>query len=153
MKKGKYIGLQSKLVKRSKMLSCMGAYSCLFLCLCSIAEEYNDSHHTGIHTDILESAVLAREKGLLADDWTCLDSVGILNALTDTTWKREELSALPKSIPSEMYTVEKWYNKNTGLTHFRRRWGDTLVNSKTVKEGKLQVFYAFSHEVLKGGAE
>ena len=145
MKREKYIGLQSKIFREKKFLGCMGDYSCLFLCLCSIAEEFLDSqHYVDMKVDVLSSALWAKDAGLLGDDWTCRDSVKILEGLTGFRWKREEVKKLPAVLARESFSVEKWYNKKTGFTHFRRRWGDTLDDSKTVKNGVLVCFYVFS---------
>ena len=144
-RKEKYIGLQSKLWSHSALLQSMGSYSCLFLSLCSIAEEYLEETGNSKKLDILEAAIGCRERGLIDEEWTC-SSVEILDFLTGAKWGRQELKALPEKVPDNMYTVEKWYNKRTGFTHFRRRWGDTLKESVTVKEGKLVCYYAFTHD-------
>ena len=141
----KYTGLQTKLSTHSLLLQCMGSYSCLFLSLCSIVEEYFEKKEPTKRLDILETAMKCREKNLIDEEWTC-KSVEILEFLTGAKWRRQELKALPDEIPSNMYTVEKWYNKRTGFTHFRRRWGDTLKSSVTVKEGEIVCYYVFSHD-------
>ena len=48
--------------------------------------------------------------------------------------------------PDEMYTVEKWVNLSTGRIHFRRRFVDTLTNSITVAQGKLERYYGYIYE-------
>jgi hypothetical protein len=122
----------------------MGSYACLFLSLCSIVEEFFEATEPTKKFDILEAAIKCRENDLIDDEWTC-KTVEILNLLTGRNWKRQELKALPEQVPDNMYTVEKWYNKRTGFTHFRRRWGDTLNKSVTVNEGNLLCYYAFTY--------
>lgn len=143
--KEKYIGLQSKLFRYSDMLNAMGDSSCLFLCLCSITEEYFESKAPSKKLDIIEFAVECRKLGFIDDEWTC-QTEKILNLATGVKWTKSELKTLPAVIPDEMYTAEKWFNKRTGYTHFRRRWGDTLDDSVTVREGKMVSYYAFVHK-------
>lgn len=140
----KYIGLQTRFMERAVMLSCMGAESCLFLCLCSIAEEwFGDFNKEERALDIAEFAVRCRDKGYIDDTWTC-HTEDILRLATGVAWRKEEVKALPAIVPNEMYTVEKWYNPRTGYTHFRRRWGDTVKDSVTVREGQFVGFYTFT---------
>lgn len=143
MNREKYIGIQTELKKRKSLLACMGDYACLFLCLCSIADEYFEAKGDKKEIDLVEFALKCREKGFISDDWICRTEL-ILNFATGAEWKKKVLKTLPESIPNSMFTVEKWYNKRTGYTHFRRRWGDTLKSSITVKEGILQEYYIFT---------
>lgn len=140
----KYKGLQSLLKKREQMLMFMGDEACLFLCLCSIAEEWYDDfldHERAV--DVVSFAMHCREMGYLDDAWTCYTE-DILKLATGRRWKKNEVKKLPAVVPDEMYTVEKWYNPRTGYTHFRRRWGDTLDDSVTVREGQLVGYYTFT---------
>lgn len=145
LNKEKYIGLQSSLKKRSALLSCMGDYACLFLCMCSIADEFFSEIGSFDQVDIIEFAMKCRAKSLIDDEWTCLDQEKILKEATGVEWVKKEVKSLPKPVPTEMYTVEKWFNARTGFTHFKRRWGDTLENSVTVKEGKIIGYYTYTH--------
>lgn len=140
----KYIGLQTKMLKSADDIKQFGDYSCLFLCLCSIAEEYNESHHNRYRVDILADYLACRSKGYIGDEFSVKDSTAVLEYLTGQKWKREIVEALPDTVPDNMYTVERWYNQNTRYTHFRRRWGDTLVDSNTVRNGKLTNYYLFT---------
>lgn len=140
----KYTGLQTRFMERAVMLSCMGAESCLFLCLCSIAEEwFGDFNKEERALDIAEFAVRCRDNGFIDDTWTC-HTEDILRLATGVAWRKEEVKALPTIVPDEMYTVEKWYNPRTGYTHFRRRWGDTVKDSVTVREGQFVGYYTFT---------
>lgn len=140
----KYIGLQTKLKKSADDIKQFGDYSCLFLCLCSIAEEYNESHHSRYRVDILADYLACRSKGYIGDEFFVKDSTAVLEYLTGQKWKREIVETLPETVPDNMYTVERWYNQKTRYTHFRRRWGDTLVDSNTVRNGKLTNYYLFT---------
>lgn len=140
----KYIGLQTKMLKSADDIKQFGDYSCLFLCLCSIAEEYNESHHSRYRVDILADYLACRSKGYIGDEFFVKDSPAVLEYLTGQKWKREIVEKLPDTVPDNMYTVERWYNQKTRYTHFRRRWGDTLVNSNTVRNGKLTNYYLFT---------
>ncbi len=140
----KYIGLQTKMLKSADDIKQFGDYSCLFLCLCSIAEEYNESHHSRYRVDILADYLACRSKGYIGDEFFVKDSTAVLEYLTGQKWKREIVESLPEPVPDNMYTVERWYNQKTRYTHFRRRWGDTLVDSNTVRNGKLTNYYLFT---------
>lgn len=143
MNREKYIGIQTELKKKKSFVACMGDYACLFLCLCSIADEYFEAKGDKKEIDLVEFALKCREKGFISDDWICRTEL-ILNFATGVKWKKKAVKTLPKIISDNMFTVEKWYNKRTGYTHFRRRWGDTLKSSITVKEGILQEYYIFT---------
>ncbi len=140
----KYIGLQTKMLKSADDIKQFGDYSCLFLCLCSIAEEYNESHRSRYRVDILADYLACRSKEYIGDEFFVKDSTAVLEYLTGQKWKREIVESLPEPVPDNMYTVERWYNQKTRYTHFRRRWGDTLVDSNTVRNGKLTNYYLFT---------
>ncbi len=140
--KSKYNGLQSKFLKSSDVMDCLGRYGCLFFSLCSIAEEYNESHHNRFRVDIVADFIVCRSKGWIGSNSYIKDSVAILNYLTGAKWSREIKNIL-NTVPDNMYTVEHWHNDKTGFDHFRRRWGDTLEYSNTVKNGKLINYYCY----------
>jgi len=140
----KYIGLQTKMLKSADDIKQFGDYSCLFLCLCSIAEEYNESHHSRYRVDILADYLACRSKGYIGDEFFVKDSTAVLEYLTGQKWKREIVEKLPEPVSDNVYTVERWYNQKTRYTHFRRQWGDTLVDSNTVRNGELTNYYLFT---------
>ena len=140
----KYIGLQTKMLKSANDIKQFGDYSCLFLCLCSIAEEYNESHHSRYRVDILADYLACRSKGYIGDEFFVKDSTAVLEYLTGQKWKREIVEKLPEPVSDNVYTVERWYNQKTRYTHFRRQWGDTLVDSNTVRNGELTNYYLFT---------
>lgn len=144
--KEKYIGLQTKMKKSAEEIRQFGDYSCLYLSLCSIAEEYNESHHNRYRVDILADYIACRSKGWIGDEFFVKDSTAILEYLTGVKWERKTSEKLPETVPNNTYTVEKWYNSKTKYTHFRRRWGDTITNSNTVKNGKLAQYYLFVYK-------
>lgn len=114
---------------------------CLFLALCSIAEEARQKE-----VDILDALYYCKDKGYI-DDKNIMSVRGqeeLLEYLTGKVWSREVMSELPLVVPDEMYTIEKWQNARTGFTHFKRRYMDTLINSVTVKEGELVEYYTYS---------
>lgn len=117
---------------------------CLFLSLCSIIEEVTDKP-----LDILDTLAYAKSMNYIdsTHEMSVKGQLGLLQDLTGKHWLRQELKVLPIVVPAQMYTVEKWYNKNTGFTHFRRRYMDTLTKSVTVVEGKQEGYYAYIHEV------
>jgi hypothetical protein len=132
--KERYAGIQSVFYNANK-------YSCLFLCLLSIAEEasWQAVDLIGVYRHCIK-------KHWIDDDFTCLNQTAILEYITGKHWRREVRKSLPDPVPDEMYTVEKWYNPRTGFTHFKRRGFDTLYSSNTVKEGKLKEYYCYIME-------
>ena len=142
--KDKYIGIQTKMKKASDEIAKFGDYSCLFLCLCSIADEFNHTFHTGREVDIISAYLDSRSKGWLGANFYCKNQEAILEYLTGFAWKKESVKKLPEVIPIKMYTVEKWLNPKTGGNHFKRRWGDTLINSNTVNTGKFECYYTYT---------
>ena len=81
---------------------------------------------------------------LFHEEFFVKDSAAVLSHLTGAKWERKLSEKLPDIVPENTYTVERWYNPKTRYTHFRRRWGDTLVDSNTVRNGKLTQYYLFS---------
>ena len=130
--KSRYKGIQSKLNQ-------IGDYGCLFLCLCTIIEEV-----TGKPADVFSIIQESMSEGWLADDYTCKDSLAILNRFTGKKFKRVESITLPE-IKDNQFSIEKWYNPRTRYTHFKRRFVDTLISSVTVKEGYLKEYYIYSY--------
>lgn len=134
---------QSAIVRRYEGVQTFLTEGCLFLSLCSIAEQVVSGH-----IDILSTIQYAKAEGWIDsnNDMTKASQCALLSFLTGKQWRREEFTELPNPVPNEMYTVEKWINLNTGLIHFRRRFVDTLTNSVTVAQGKLERYYGYIHE-------
>lgn len=133
---------QSAIVRRYAGVQTFLTEGCLFLSLCSIAEQVVNGH-----IDILSTIQYAKAEGWIDknNDMTEDSQCALLGFLTGKKWQREELTALPNPIPNEMFTVEKWCRDK--VTHFRRRFVDTLTNSVTVKMGKLVCYYCYYYEV------
>lgn len=148
--RGKYIGIQSRMKSASNEIAKFGDYSCLFLCLCSIADEFNHAFHTGGEVDIMRTYLDCKDKGWIGEDFYCINQESILEHLTGFKWKKNVVKKLPDSVPAEMYTVEKWMNPKTGGNHFKRRWGDTLVDSNTVKIGRIVSYYTYTVQMVGG---
>lgn len=110
---------------------------CLFLSLCSIAEE-----KTGEKIDVLGALYECKKRGLVRDDGYINDSCAILSLFTGDHWTRKQVSVLGKVADNE-YTVEIWVRD--GGTHFRRRYVDTLLNSQTVAKGQREGYYVYAH--------
>ena len=132
--KERYNGIQTVFEKA-------GESGCLFLSLLSIAEEY-----TGLPVDFIVAYRKCLELGLIEKDFFCNDQEKILYEFTGKKWKKTVLKELPDPVPENMYTVQKWFNERTGLTHFKRRGFDTLECSITVKEGYIKEYYCYSVE-------
>lgn len=132
--KERYNGIQTVFGKA-------GESACLFLSLLSIAEEY-----TGLPVDFIVAYRKCIDLDLIEKDFFCNDQQKILYELTGTKWKKTVVKELPDSVPESMYTVQKWFNERTGLTHFRRRGFDTLESSVTVKEGYIKEYYCYEAE-------
>ena len=131
-KYSRYDGIQT-------VLDNAGDSGCLFLSLLSIIEDY-----TRLPVDFIHAYNKCIAMGIIDEDLYCKDQEKILEAFTGKKWKKTVVRKLPSPVPLEMYTVEKWYNKRTNYTHFRRRGFDTLTNSVTVKEGKIIEYYCYT---------
>lgn len=134
---------QSAIVRRYAGVQTFLAEGCLFLSLCSIAEQVVNGH-----IDILSTIQYAKADGWIDsnNDMTKASQCALLSCLTGKQWRREELKALPNPVPDEMYVVEKWVNPDNGFVHFRRRFVDTLAKSITVAQGKLEQYYVYIYE-------
>ena len=112
-------------------------WGCLFLSICSIAEEV-----TGKPIDFLYTLKYSREKGWLSKEYDVNDSLAILHWLTGKSVKREVVKE-KRILQDNEYLVLKYFNKRTGYTHFRREAFDTLINSVTVREGGVSQYYIY----------
>ena len=133
--KSRYNGIQTKLKE-------IYNGGCLFLSLCTIIEEVNNTE-----ADLIGIIQESWSKGWLKSDYTVTDSIALLNNFTMKKFKRDVVKELPKVINDNEFTIEKWYNDKTKYTHFKRRFTDTLINSNTVKNGKILEYYVYSYEV------
>lgn len=120
------------------LLSSCGKSGCLFLCLCSIAEE-----QVGKPVDLINIIKVALNQHWITEQFYVNDSLSILTYLTGKVWRRRTTPSLPNTIAPKEYTVAIYYNSRTGYNHFRRRGYDTLTDSITVKEGSLMGYYIY----------
>lgn len=118
----RYEGLQTVLEQG-------GRYGCLFLCLCSLVEEY-----TGKPLDIIQAIYDAQAQGWLGRDFYCKNQLAFLHKWTGKCWRREDCKEEP--LNAKGWVVEKWVRG--GLTHFKRPEFDVYTNSRTVREGKIE---------------
>lgn len=134
---------RQKLIARYKGVQTFLTEGCLFLSLLSIAEESRSKPF-----DCLDIIEYSRKMGYIDEKNEMSEDgqVSLLRDLTGKRWKRRIMKELPRSVPDEMFIVEKWLNPRTGFTHFRRRFVDTLTNSITVKEGALVAYYGYIYE-------
>lgn len=133
----RYQGLQDIIGKM------MWTDCCLFLVLLEIADEQDAQYNL---FDVIREA---RKKEWLSEDFTVRESTRILNLLTGKEYTREvcspaEFSKLGK-IPDDWFSVERWQRVKDDkvITHFRRRFCDTLDDSQTVKYGVLTHYYVY----------
>ena len=134
----RYEGLQT-------LFGTMKDEACHFLVLCSIADEYLLSHgYPAI--DLINIIRVSQKRKWITDDFYVQnDGTPILSYLTGRKWTRKEVVKLP-IIRDNDYTEAIWYNPRTTYHHYRRRYFDTLVNSKTVAEGRIEKYYIYTVE-------
>ena len=132
---------QEAVVRRYAGVQTFLTEGCLFLTLCSIAEQVANTH-----VDILSVIQYSKAEGWIDqnNDMTKDSQCALLGFLTGKKWHREEFTELPNPVPDEMYTVEKW--RKDKATHFRRRFVDTVTKSVTVARGKLSGYYGYIYE-------
>lgn len=133
--KERYTGIQSVFINA-------GESACLFFCLLSIAEEIKKEE-----LDFIYCYNIAISRGYIDKEFYIKNHEALLQDLTGKKIKKITTKQLPKVIPDNMYSVEKWYNPRTKYTHFKRRGFDTLDKSITVKEGVISEYYLYTMEV------
>lgn len=111
---------------------------CLFLSLCSIAEEVN-----GDKIDFLEAVRIARENKLVSGNFFVEDSCSLLSVLTGKSWKRTIVKNLPPVIDEKEYTIVKLRQPSGKGFHFKRRSFDTLINSASTKKNDIAEYYIY----------
>lgn len=130
--------LQTAIKERYEGVQSFLQEGCLFLSLCSIAEEVN-----GTNVDVLHMVRVAKQHGWIdkANNLTVAGQCGLLEALTGKQWTRT-VRDVAGDVKDNEYTVQKWVRGN--YTHFKRRYVDTLVNSQTVAKGKMESVYVYA---------
>ena len=128
--KSRYEGIQNKLWGIRE--------GCFFLSLCSIAEEYLQKK-----IDLIDAVNMAFERNLVSDDYWIKDDCKLLELLTGTKVKKRQ-SQVCGILDDNEYSIAKWLNKQGTANHFRRRYFDVYINSKTVKDGSLVCYYIYT---------
>lgn len=137
--KARYAGIQDVIGKM------MWSDCCMFLTLLEIADEQDAEYNL---LDIIRES---RQKEWLSEDFTVRESTRILNLLTGKEYVRDVYSpeefqkVLDAGMPDDWFSIEKWkrVKDDKTITHFRRRFCDTLRDSQTVKYGKLVEYYVY----------
>lgn len=109
--------------------------ACFFLCLLSVAEEYNKSK-----IDLLDAAKYCMDKGWIDVEYFVSNDVKILEYLTG---KKVVKSVLDKVgiLADNVYSIVKY--EYDGGNHFRRRYFDVYNDSITVQKGKIVAYYVY----------
>ena len=140
--KNRYNGIQT-------MMKDFSNSSCNLLSLCTIIEEI-----TGAPADLIgivqwgrTTLVKHTSYPVIAEDWTVNDNFAVLSKFTGKKkWKRTEVTELPKKIADNQFTFEIWKKSpDVAEMHVKRRFVDTLINSQTVKNGKIVKYYIYEY--------
>ena len=130
-------GIQNTLLKE------LHESGCYFLALIHIAEK-NSQY---LSTDVIRFAIECIDNKWLEKDFTVIRPDKILGKLLDKEVTVTSISDKEKASMQAMEyksIVNKWYNPNTGLYHFNTDDWDSLINSKTVKEGYIIGYRVFN---------
>lgn len=140
--KNRYNGIQTLMKNFSDS-------SCNLLSLCTIIEELTKkpADLIGIVQWGRNTLVAGTKKPVIEDDWTVNDNFAVLSTFTKKKkWKRAEVYELPDKIKKNQFTFEIWKKKPTDAAmHIKRRFVDTLINSQTVKTGKIVKYYIYEY--------
>ena len=128
--KSRYEGIQNKLWGIRE--------GCFFLCLCSIAEEYNRKK-----IDLIDTINLAFDKKLVRNDYFVNDDCKLLSLLTGKKVTRLT-SNVCGNLKDNEYSIAKYLNKEGTANHFDRRYFKVYTNSKTVRDGVLLCYYIYT---------
>lgn len=109
--------------------------ACFFLCLLSVAEEYNKSK-----VDLLDAAKYCMDKGWIDAEYFVSNDVKVLEYLTN---KKVVKSVLDKVgiLADNVYSIVKY--EYDGGNHFRRRYFDVYNDSITVERGRIVAYYVY----------
>lgn len=131
--KERYQGLQS-------LCKVINTDGCFFITLCTVAEEFNESPIDFIGT-IRKSQ---KERWIDYEFNIYQEGVPLLEYLTGAKWSRRKVTTLPPTIKSNEYTVAHWVSERNPNGHYRRRYVDSINNSKTVAEGYVDFYYIYT---------
>ena len=116
---------------------------CYFLSIIHIAEK-NSPY---LSVDVIRFAIECIDNKLLGKDFTVIRPNKILGRLLDKEVTIISLSEKEKNLLQTMEykaVINNWYNPKTGLYHFNTDDWDSLLNSKTVKEGYIVGYRVFN---------
>ena len=130
-------GIQNTLLKE------LYESGCYFLSIIHIAEK-NSPY---LSVDVIRFAIECIENKWLEKDFTVIRPDKILGRLIDKEVTVISLNEKEKELLQTMEykaVVNCWYNPKTGLRHFNCNDWDSLINSKTVKEGYITSYRIFN---------
>ena len=130
-------GIQNTLLKE------LHESGCYFLSIIHTAE--NNSPYLSV--DIIRFAMECIDNKWMGNDFTVIRPDKILGKLLDKEVTVIALNEKEKDLLKTMEyksVVNKWYNPKTGLYHFNTDDWDSLVNSKTVKDGYIVGYRVFN---------
>ena len=130
-------GIQNTLLKE------LYESGCYFLSIIHIAEK-NSPY---LSVDVIRFAIECIDNKWLENDFTVIRPDKILGKLLDKEVTVISLNEKEKDLLKTMEykaVVNNWYNPKTGLHHFNTDDWDSLVNSKTVKEGYIVGYRIFN---------
>ena len=130
-------GIQNTLLKQ------LYESGCYFLSIIYIAEK--NSQYLSV--DVIRFAIECIDNKWLEKDFTVIRSAKILGRLLDKEVSVVSLNGKEKEVLQTMEykaIVNCWYNPKTGLHHFNCEDWDSLVNSKTVREGYIAGYRVFN---------
>ena len=130
-------GIQNTLLKE------LCESGCYFLTIIHIAEK-NSPY---LSVDVIRFAIECIDNKLLGKDFSVIRPNKILGRLLDKEVTVISLSEKEKNLLQTMEykaVINNWYNPKTGLYHFNTDDWDSLLNSKTVKEGYIVGYRVFN---------
>lgn len=130
-------GIQNTLLKQ------LYESGCYFLSIIHIAEK----NIPYLSVDVIRFAIECIDNGWLKEDFTVIRPDRILGRLLDKDVSVVSLNGKEKELLQTMEykaVVNCWYNPKTRLHHFNTDDWDSLVNSKTVKEGYIAGYRIFN---------
>ena len=130
-------GIQNTLLKE------LYENGCYFLSIIHTAEK-NSAY---LSVDVIRFAIECIDNKWLKTDFTVIRPDKILERLIDKEVSVISVSRKEKDLLQTMEykaVVNCWYNPKTGLYHFNTDDWDSLVNSKTVKEGYIISYRVFN---------
>lgn len=130
-------GIQNTLLKQ------LYESGCYFLSIIHTAEK-NSPY---LSVDVMRFAIECIDNKWLEKDFTVIRPDKILGRLLDKEVSVVSVSGKEKDLLQTMEykaVINNWYNPKTGLYHFNCEDWDSLINSKTVKEGFIISYRIFN---------